>query len=97
MKKLSNRIVWSPLYGGCMMEQRMVNGAWVDWNSYQEGEHPTRNPKIVKWENLRLRQERLKDQAEVHHQKYLRALAKVEHVRYKMDALSKEIRNGQGK
>src|SRR4026207_1350644 len=95
MKKLSNRIAWSPLYGGCMMEQRMVNGAWVDNNSMSEGEFPVYDARAklcVKWHNYRLREERYKERAAKAQEKYLRALCKATAVRTVMDELGKEIR-----
>ena len=98
MKKLSDRVVWSPLYGGCMMIQRMVNGAWVDWTSMQEGEHAkldAKTRKVVKWHNLQLREQQLNELARLANEKYAKALAKVENARYKMGALSEQIRKAK--
>lgn len=80
------------------MIQRMVNGCYVDWSSMQEGEHPkldARTRKVVRWCNLQLREERLKERARRANEKYAKALARVENVRYKMNQLSKEISNAR--
>lgn len=96
MLKKPDRVVWTALYGGSLMVQKMVNGSYQNWSSYQEGEHPEydkRTKLIVKWENLRLRKEILDQKAVMAQRVYFEKLARAEAVAKKMGSLSEQIRS----
>lgn len=100
MKTSKNRIVWSPDCGGCMMEQKMVNGAWVDNNSMEEGSYPVNDKYtkvIVKWYNLNLRKNQAMNRAWLLQQKYLSALQQAAKIEAQKTELMKKYRNGTSK
>jgi hypothetical protein len=84
------KYIWSAVHGGCIMEQRFNGKIWRDWNSLDEGMHPTLTPRVkalVKWYNLDLKR-REKMEKVAHLQTLLaNALSKVYQVEKKQEKI----------
>ena len=89
------RYVWSPENGGCITEQRFVDGMFRDWNSQEEGMYPLFTNKVkqvVKWYNLLAKHQEQKQKAHEAHEAYLKIEAKAFKTDQKMRELSEKIR-----